>query len=671
MTKKEARERVEKLRETINRHRYNYHVLDRQEISDDALDSLKKELVDLETQFPDLVTPDSPSQRVGGKPLEAFKKITHHIRQWSFSDAFSEKDMRDFDDRVRRFLQSHLGGGIRDIEYVAELKIDGFKVVLTYEKGLLVSAATRGDGEIGEGVTENIKTVEAIPLKLEKPVDLVAEGEIWMSKKEFERLNKEQAKKKEPLYANPRNVAAGSIRQLDPSVPASRRLDNFVYDLSFLRGAMLPETQLEELDFLKKMGFKVNNYNKLCKNISEVFVFYKQWEKKKDKQPYGIDGLVIKVNRVGYQKMLDYTGKSPRFGVAFKFPAEQTTTKVLDITVQVGRTGALTPLAHFQPVLVAGSTVSRATLHNAEEIERLGLKIGDTVILQKAGDVIPDVVSVLKEMRTGKEKKFNMPKNCPVCGERTKKDSDGPIVRCVNSNCPSRTRRGLYYFASKSVFNIPGLGPKIIDAFLDNGLIEDASDFFDLTEGDIESLERFAEKSAQNLVASIQSRRKISFDRLIVSLGIIHVGMETAEALARKFKNVKDLEESNFEELSTVRDVGEAVAKSIEDWFKNKKNKKFLDKLLSKVDIEYPKKSQLLTGPLIGKTFVLTGTLSLMNRDEARAKIKSLGGEVNDAVSRKTNYLVSGENTGQKYKKARELGVKILNESEFLKLISG
>ncbi len=670
MTKKEAKTRIDKLRGAINKHRYNYHVLDKQEISDSALDSLKKELVDLETKFPDLLTPDSPSQRVGGKPLDYFKKITHRVRQWSFGDAFSAEDMKNFDERVRRFLESSTGRKIGDIEYVSELKIDGFKVVLSYEKGLLVSAGTRGDGQIGEDVTENIKTIEAIPLSLKKPVDLVAEGEIWMSKKEFERLNRCQAKNNEPLYANPRNVASGSVRQLDPAISASRKLDNFVYDLSYLAGQDIPETQFEELEFLRQMGFKVNHNAKLCKNISEVISFYEEWSKKKDKEPYGIDGLAVKVNKVEFQKILGYTGKSPRFGIAFKFPAEQVTTKVLNITVQVGRTGALTPLAHFEPVLVAGSKVSRATLHNGEEIERLGLKIGDTVIIQKAGDVIPDIVSVLREMRTGKEKKFFMPEKCPVCGRKTKKDNNGPIVRCLNLKCPSRTRRGLYHFTSKSVFNIPGLGPKILDALLDNGLIEDAADLFDLTEGDIEPLERFAEKSSKNLVDAIQSRKKISFSRFISSLGIIHIGEETAETLAKKFKNIKELEEASMEEISSIKDIGGAMAESIKRWFEDKNNKIFLKKLLSKVEIEYPEKNKNSSNLLSGKKFVLTGALTFLSRDEAKKRIKELGGEVGESVSKNTDYLVSGENAGSKLEKAISLGVKILSEKEFLSVIN-
>ena len=622
--------RVEKLKEAINHHRYLYHVLDRQEISDAALDSLKHELAELEKQYPEYASTDSPTQRIGGQPLDKFAKVVHKARQWSFGDAFTEEEIREFDERVKRMLvkeNRHRKSVIEptydvgfQAEYVCELKIDGFKIVLTYENGILQTAATRGDGAMGEDVTQNIKTVESIPLKLEKPLNIVVEGEIWMSRREFEKLNARQKAKGEPPFANPRNAAAGSIRQLDSSVAASRKLDSFIYDIALIGreeekpisdespslserekwvsppilpetafSSLFPETQIKELELLKELGFKVNKNYKLCKNIDEVIAYWKEWQKKKDQEDYWIDGAAVKLNRRDWQERLGYTGKAPRFAIAFKFPAEQATTVIDDIMVQVGRTGALTPVAHLAPVLVAGSVVSRATLHNHSEIKRLGLKIGDTVVIQKAGDVIPEVVQVLKEMRTGKEKEFKMPSVCPVCGGRLIQEKGSPIIKCANKNCSVRHRRALYYFASKKAFNIEGLGPKIIDALLDNNLIQDAADIYDLEEGDLEPLERFGEKSAKNIVNSINERRETTLPRFLTALGIFHVGEETARLFAEqiianlknkisKIKNNELLDVFNnltVEELQITDGIGPKVAESVYGWFRDKKIKFF------------------------------------------------------------------------------------------------
>jgi len=660
LSKTEAKKRIEKLKKVINYHRYLYHVLDKQEISDAALDSLKHELYQLEEKFPDLITSDSPTQRVGGAPLDKFSKIKHAVQQWSFEDVFSEEEIKKFDERVKK--------GIREtgVEYVCELKIDGFKIILTYKNGVLETAATRGDGLVGEDVTQNIKTVESIPLRLEKEVDIVVEGEIWMAKKEFEKQNAAQKKKGELLFANPRNIAAGSIRQLDPKIVASRKLDSFIYDIA--AGITFPKTQFEELKFLSELGFKVNKNFKLCRNIDEVIDFWREWQKRKEKEDYWIDGIVVKINRRDWQEKLGYTGKAPRFAIAFKFPARQTTTKVEDIYVQVGRTGVLTPVAILKPVLVAGTTVSRATLHNAEEIKRLGLKIGDTVIIQKAGDVIPEVVKALKELRTGKEKEFIMPNKCPVCGGKVERDKGGPITKCLNKKCSVRLRRELYYFTSKHAFDIEGLGPKIIDALLDNNLIQDGADIFDLKEGDLIPLERFGEKSAQNLIKAIDSRREISLDRFIISLGILHVGEKTAQDLAEKFETIEKLEKANLENLLRIENIGEIVAQSVYEWFRDERNEKFVKKLLERVKVKKIKKK---TGrKLAGKTFVITGVLESMSRQIAKEKIKMLGGETTESVSKKTDYLVAGKEPGSKYRKAEELGVKIINEQEFLKMLS-
>ena len=669
--------RIEKLRETINHHRYLYHVLDRQEISDAALDSLKHELAELEKQYPQYASSDSPTQRIGGKPLNKFAKVIHKARQWSYGDAFTEEEIKEFDDRVKKMLAKEVPATSRsrlaarrllDVAYVCELKIDGFKIVLTYEEGILKTAATRGDGVTGEDVTQNIKTIESIPLKLEKPINIVVEGEIWMSKKEFERLNKEQEKKGLPLFANPRNAAAGSIRQLDPSVAASRKLDSYIYDIGF--SSSFPETQIKELELLKKLGFKVNKNYKLCRDVSEVIAYWKEWQKKKDKEDYWIDGVAVKLNRRDWQERLGYTGKAPRYAIAFKFPAEQATTVVEDIITQVGRTGALTPVAHLTPVLVAGSVVSRATLHNDSEIKRLGLKIGDTVIIQKAGDVIPEVVRVLKEMRTGKEKEFKMPKTCPVCGVELAQEKDSPIIRCANKNCSIKHRRALYYFASKKSMNIEGLGPKIIDALLDNGLIQDAADIYDLKEGDLEPLERFGEKSAKNIVSSINKKRETTLARFLTALGIFHVGEETAELLAKETKSVEVLSDMPAEELQKIDGIGPKVAKSVFYWFKDKRNRELLKRLLKRIKIILPGKSPFVENSKIkGKIFVLTGTMESVSRDKAKEEIKLRGGHFSESVSKNTDFTVAGAEPGSKYDKAKKLGVKIISEKEFLELL--
>ncbi len=670
---KEVKGRLEKLKKAIEHHRYNQHVLDKNEISEQALDSLKKELVDIESEYPELITPDSPSQRVAGEPLPEFKKVPHKVSQWSFNDAFSPEDMNDFDGRVKRLLKAEFEKDISP-EYVCELKIDGLKIVIEYEKGYLKTAATRGDGKVGEDVTMNVRTIESVPLKLTKPVDIIVEGEVWLSKKNFDKLNREQKKKGLPLYANPRNVAAGTIRQLNPSIVAGRKLEVFVYDIAQLgQGDVLnrktPKTQKEELDLLKDLGFKVNKHHKLCKNIDGVISFWNEWQKKKDKEGYWIDGLVTKVNEISHQNALGYTGKAPRFGIAFKFPAEQVTTVVEDIQLQIGRTGVLTPVAHLRPVLVAGSTVSRATLHNEDEIRRLDVRVGDTVVLQKAGDVIPDIVKVLTELRSGKEKVYHFPKKVPECG------GDGSIeripgqaaYRCVFKNSYAVQKRKLYHFAGKHAFDVDGLGPKIIDKLLDHQLISGPQDIFTLKAGDLEQLEGFKEKSITNLLSSIDKAREVELSRLIISLSIPQVGEETANDVAKHFKNLNAIREATVADLQKIEGVGDVVAESIVRWFKDQINKDVLKKLLKHLEIKNPVSGKKL--PLVGKTFVLTGTMESLDRDEAKEKIRALGGDVSSSVSVKTSFVVSGENPGSKLDKAQTLGVEVLDEKEFLKMI--
>lgn len=666
----DVKDRLKKLKDALEKHRYLYHVADQPEISDEAYDALERELIAIEAEYPELVTPDSPTQRVSGTPLEAFKKVPHRVPQWSFNDAFTEDDIQEFDARTRRFLKTHFGKDIAPV-YTCELKIDGLKVVLEYEKGELKMAATRGDGKVGEDVTMNVRTIQAVPIRLRRSVDLIAEGEVWMSKKALEELNSLRAQKNEPLFANPRNAAAGSIRQLDPKIASARKLDNFVYDLAF-SNEPLPETQKAELEFLRDLGFKVNPHFRLCKTVNEVVAYWKEWQSKKNSLGYLLDGVVVKVNDRRYQEALGYTGKAPRFGIAFKFPAEQVTTVVEDITLQVGRTGVLTPVAHLKPVLVAGSTVSRATLHNEDEIKRLDVRVGDTVILQKAGDVIPDIVKVVVEMRTGKEKPFVWPTHVPECGGdgRIERIPGQAAWRCVSKDSAVQHKRKLYHFVSKKAFDIEHLGPRNIDLLLEHNLISSFDDIFTLKRGDLLALPRFAEKSVDNLLESVEKARKVLFARLLVALSIPQVGEETANDLANHFGKIEKLRRAAFGDLQNIYGVGDVVARSVVDWFADKRNQKMLDSLLSHITVIPPKKKSAEELPLTGKTFVLTGTLETISREEAEQKIRDLGGNPSGSVSKNTSYVVVGENPGSKLQKAEELGVPILNEEDFLKMIS-
>lgn len=678
MDKSAIHSRIQKLRAMVEHYRYQYHVLDIEEISAEALDSLKKELKELEDANPEFFDKNSPTQRVAGQALDAFAKVPHKVQQWSFNDAFTEKDIENFHERINRFLKRDL---TTPIEYTCELKIDGLKVVIEYAKGILIRAATRGDGVIGEDVTQNVRTIQSVPLTLKQPLDLIVEGEVWVGKKIFEELNKKQAASGGQIYANPRNIAAGSIRQLDSSIAASRKLDTFIYDIASIgRGDALtvPElsTQEDELKLLKELGFKVNPHFKKVTNAKGVIEFWNVWKTKHKKEDYLIDGVVIKTNDQKLQKELGYTGKAPRFGIAFKFPTEQVTTTVLDIKLQVGRTGVITPVAILQPVSVMGSTVSRATLHNEDEINRLDIRIGDTVILQKAGDVIPDIVKVLTELRTGKEKKYKFPSHVTECG------GDGAIeripgqaaYRCVHIETLSIRKRRLYHFVSKKCFNIDGLGPKQIDLFLEHELISSYADIFTLEKGDIEILPRMGEKSATNIVDSIEKAKYVDLYRLIFSLSIPQVGEETARDLAKECKgDLNKLRKMSYEELASVYGIGDVVAQNIYNWFREEKHTAELDEILKHVEIKkYVAKgvtAKAESSPFAGKTVVLTGTLSSIGRDEAGDMVRDKGGNVSSSVSSKTDFVVAGEEAGSKLTKAEELGVRVLNEDEFLKMI--
>ena len=663
-----AKQRIEKLKKVISYHRYLYHVLNRQEISDAALDSLKHELYQLEEHYPEFITPDSPTQRVAGEPLEGFVKVKHEIPMLSIEDVFSEKELLDWEDYLKRLQPSR-----PPFEYFAELKIDGFAITLIYETGILKCGATRGDGKVGEDVTQNLKTIESIPLKLRECRYLTSpakrieiRGEVYMRKEAFEKVNQERKKKGEALYANPRNLAAGSIRQLDPKLAASRPLEFLAYDLVTDLGQ---KTHSEEHQILKALGFKTDTWAKICKNLEEAIGLWRKIAKERATLPHLIDGVVVIVNDNDLFSKLGVVGKSPRGMRAFKFSPEQATTILKDIKLQVGRTGAITPVAYLKPVEVGGVTVSRATLHNTEEIKRLGVKIGDTVIVGRAGDVIPEVIKVLPKLRTGKEKKFQMPKICPVCGKRLVRPTGEVVWRCENPDCQARRREFLYHFTSKKAFDIEGLGPKIIDQLIDENLISRAPDVFELKEGDLLLLERFAEKSAQNLVQALSNSKKITLPRFIYSLGIRHVGEETAIDLARYFGSIDKLKKSSREELEKIPDIGGKVSESIYNWFQQKRNQKLIDDLI-KVGVKILP-PEIVGKKLQGLTFVITGALESMSRTEAEKKIRLQGGHPTSSVSKQTDYLIVGEEPGvTKLEKAKELGVKTINEKEFLNLLT-
>lgn len=697
MTIDQAQKRIQQLKEVINYHRYQYHVLDRQEISDSVLDSLKKELFDLEEQFPDLITQDSPTQRIGGKPLKTFHKVKHIQPMTSFNDSFSEEDMRNWFKRAQNFLGTPLLPSKSDDSlFYCELKIDGLAIELVYQDNVFVQGSTRGNGLIGEDVTQNLKTIDAIPLKI-LPLDeikknlkafgltpenynltqkqLVVRGEVFLSLKEFNRINKEQEKKNEKIFANPRNIAAGSIRQLDPKITASRKLDTFQYSIVNNLGQTTHE---EEHLLLKAFGFKTNPHNKPVKNLNEVFEFRNYWEKHREKLSYEVDGVVVIINKNSTFSELGIVGKAPRGATAYKFSPKEAATIVEDIKIQVGRTGKLTPVAVLKPVNIGGITITNASLHTYDQIKKLDLKIGDTAIISRAGDVIPQIIKVIKELRTGKEKDFQMPKLCPI--DDSPVIQDGAYFKCSNPSCGARNREYLSYFVSKNAFDIRGMGEKIIDRFLDEGLISDAGDIFNLTQGDIEALERFGQKSAQNLIKEIEDRKQITLHRFIYSLGIFHVGEETARALAKIFSSkTHEISMSDFanfyknlslQDLQKIPDIGPQVSKSIVEWFNQKHNINLLNKFSTNGVVILPEAKPLTKQIFLEKIFVLTGALNSLTRDQAKEKIRNLGGEISETISAKTDYVVVGNDPGSKYAKATKLGVKILNEREFLNLIS-
>ena len=664
MTKIEAQKRIDKLINEIQYHRYLYHVLDKQEISDGALDSLKKELANLENQFPEFLRPDSPTQRVGGQALDKFIKVKHRHKILSLADAFSIDDLADWQERNVKIL----GGKIKD--YYTELKLDGLTIVLTYENGILVQGVTRGDGQTGEEVTNNLKTIDSIPLRLrilsdiKLPKIIEVRGEVVMSKSVFAKINKQQIKSGLSPFANPRNVAAGSIRQLDSKIAASRKLDCIVFEILT---DLEQKTHEQSHQLLAKLGFKTSSHNQLCNNLAEVDKYLKKWVKKRENLPYQTDGAVVIVNDVEQEKRLGHIGKAERWMIAYKFPAEQVTTNVLDIEVQVGRTGALTPVAILEPVAVAGSIVSRATLHNQDEIDRLDVRIGDTVIIQKAGDIIPDIVQALSKLRNGREKKFVFPKQCPVCKSLVIRKDNEVAYYCSNKNCFAQNTERLIHFVSKKGFNIDGLGDKIVEQLISEDLIVNSVDIFRLQLGDLQPLNRFADKKANNLLKSIQAAKKVTLEKFIYALGIRHVGEETAIVLAEHFRDVNKLIQTNKEDLENLVDIGPEVSQSIINWLADIQNQKLLDDLLALgIKIINP---PVKTGKLSGKTFLFTGSID-MSRDEAKDQVRQKGGKILSSVSQNLDYLVAGDRPGSKIKQAQDLNIKILTETEFKKMIN-
>ncbi len=668
--KEEIQKRIEKLKKEINYHRNLYHEKDILEISEEALDSLKDELKKLEKKFPEFLKNDSPSLRVAGKPLEGFSKITHKIPQWSFDDAFSFEDLKDFEKKLENLKKKNSFFEKKDLQYFCELKIDGLKVVLEYENGILKTAATRGDGKVGEDVTQNIKTIKTIPLKLNKKISGIFEGEIYLSKKNFENLNKKRKKEGLETYANPRNVASGSVRQLDPKIVEQRKLDAFIYDVAQISNKAPLKNQKEEIDFLKSLGFQTNKNNFLAKSLEEVWNFYKNQTKIKDDYGYLIDGIVLKVNQRELQEFFGYTGKAPRFAIALKFPAEQKTTIIKEISLQLGRTGVLTPVAELEKVSLAGTSVSRASLHNADEIERLDVRVGDTVIVEKAGDIIPKVVEVLKNLRPKKSKKYVFPKTFAGCGADGKifKPAGDVYYRCVDFSGKEVVKKKLEYFVSKKAFDIEGLGGANVKSFVEKDFLKEPADIFKLPYEKIEKMEGFGEKSVENLKKSIEEKREISLSRFLIALSIFEVGEETSILLSENFEKLEKIQKAKKEEFEKIDGIGIVVAEKIFSFFKDKKNIKEIKNLLKEIKIRKNIKNKKVNKNFDGKTFAVTGSFENFSREQIFKIVRDFGGKPAGAISKKTDFLIVGENSGSKKEKAQKLKIKILTEKDFAKM---
>ncbi len=652
---------MERLRDALRRHEHLYYVLDRPEITDAEYDRMMRRLQQMESEHPELVTPDSPTQRVGGKPREGFVKVRHSSAMLSLDNALNEAELRDFDRRVRELV------GVEQYRYTGELKLDGLSMAAHYEDGLFRLAITRGDGQEGEDVTENARTIRSLPLRANTPLArLEVRGEVIMPLRNFEQLNAEREREGLPRYANPRNSAAGSLRVLDPSITASRQLDYYAY-LLLVDGRPYQASHWESLEALDDMGFKVNPERALCGSVDELLEFCARWEARRDGLPYEIDGVVAKVDSIPQQERLGWTAKAPRWAIAFKFPARQEETVVENIEVQVGRTGALTPVAHLRPVVVSGVTVSRATLHNEDEIERLGLRIGDAVLIERSGDVIPKVVRVVREGVA--RKAFPMPRQCPVCGGDVVRAEGEAASRCINTNCPARLKESVLFFAARGVMDIDGMGQALVDQLVDRGLVKSVADLYTLALEQLMELERMGQKSAEKILQNIQRSKQQPLARVLNGLGIPFVGERTAQILADAFESLDRIAEADEQTLQSADEVGPKVSDSIRRFFAEKQNGKLIERL-REAGLQFthtaPKKEG---GPLAGKVFVLTGTLASLTREEAKARIEAAGGKVTDSVSKKTSYVVAGEAAGSKLAKAEALGIAVLNEEQLRQLI--
>ena len=654
-------ERIKELIEQINFHNYRYYVLDDPEISDYEYDLLMKELISLEDEYPQYKYPDSPTQKVGGEILEGFNEVIHSTPKLSLGNVFDEGDIKNFDNRIKRLL------GTTDVEYVVELKIDGLTVILNYENGSFIRGATRGNGIKGEDITSNLKTVKTIPLRLNEAADVEVRGEVYISKENFFALNARREETEEAVFANPRNAAAGSLRQLDSSITAKRPLNIIVFSMENIDYDRF-HTHIEAMNYLKEIGLKTSPYLILCKSWNEVWEQCQIWADKRGELPFEIDGLVIKVNDFRQREILGSTVKAPRWSVAYKFPPEKKKTELLDIEVQVGRTGVLTPAAVLEPVRIAGSLVSRATLHNEDYIREKDIRIGDRVVLQKAGDIIPEVVEVVLDERTGTEKIFEMPKYCPVCGADAIRPEGESATRCTNNSCPAQLRRALFHFVSRDAMNIDGLGPQIISMLLDNNFISDAGDLYLLKDRreELVNIERMGEKSVNNLLNSIENSKANSLDRLIFALGIRMIGQRASKLLSEAFENIDEIMGATYEELISVNEIGEKMAKSIVTFFKEERNTALVEKLRNLgVNMKSERKAIEINENFLSKTFVLTGTLTDFKRDRAKEIIEGFGGKVTGSVSKKTDYVLAGEEAGSKLQKANELGIQVIDEETF------
>jgi len=658
---KDPARQIEELRDELRRHEYLYYVLDKPEIADAEYDALMRSLQALEERYPESVTPDSPTQRVGGKPREGFVKVRHRSPMLSLDNALNEGELRDFDRRVRELL------GGEPFQYVTELKLDGLSMAAHYRHGLFEQAVTRGDGSVGEDVTENARTIRSLPLRAPTHVEsFEVRGETVMNRRAFERLNAEREERGLSRFANPRNAAAGSLRVLEPQVTASRRLDYFTYFL-LENGQPARSSHWESLAELKRLGFKVNAHNRLCADVEEVLAFCAQWEARREELPYEIDGVVVKVDSVAQQRALGYTAKAPRWAIAYKYPARQAKTVVEGIEVQVGRTGALTPVAHLTPVTVSGVTVSRATLHNEDEIERLGLQIGDEVVIERSGDVIPKVVRV--SVQGSNRRPFHMPSHCPVCGGKVVREEGESASRCINTNCSARLKESILHFASRGVMNIDGMGEALVDQLVDRGVVHGVADIYDLTAEKLMSLERMGAKSAGNVLKNIERSKSNPLPRVLGALGIRFVGERTAVFLAEAFGSLDAIAKAGLDDLQQAEEVGPKVAESIYQFFHEPHNQELVEKLRA-AGLEFRHETtRPAGGPLKGLTFVLTGTLPTLSRDDAKELIERAGGKVSSSVSKKTSYVVAGKDPGSKFEKAIQLGIPVVDEKQLLDLI--